>query len=288
MILKIVDFMVCYILSTVTVLNAITADIENFNMIRIGTLLDACGILYAEEQLAKLEELVTNLINTKIYQTIQTLGYHKKSQEESRDLLKTSTQDLSKETTSENNESKVFAENIFSDKIVKNEVLETSTSNHSNVEKSNTQNNLAISERLDIKFEVDQIEPMAENSSVQPEKVNLSRLKPASVFVCGDCSLGFKTQIQLDLHARLIHKCTLSNAEREKEMWQCPVCQKMIKVAELFHHVTKCEPKMDKLLRGCPHCGKKFDNKNRYGNLMDCKYLVLLLYLFLKLLLIII
>ena len=54
MILKIVDFMVCYILSTVTVLDAITADIENFNMIKIGTLLDACGILYAEEQLAKL------------------------------------------------------------------------------------------------------------------------------------------------------------------------------------------------------------------------------------------
>ena len=266
---------------------------EAVNMIKIGALLDACGIPYTEKQLAKLEELVTKLINTQIYQTIQTLGFDKKSQEEPRDLLKTSTQYLPKETTSENNESKVFAENISSDKIVKNEVLETSTSNKSNVEKLNTQINFTISESLGIKFEFDQIEPMAEksiaeNSSVQPEKVNLNVLKPTSVFLCQGCSLVFKTQIQLDLHARLTHKCTLSYAEREKEMWQCPVCQKMIKVAELFHHVTKCEPKMDKLLRGCPHCGKKFDNKNRYGNLMYCKYLVLLKYPFVKLLLIII
>ena len=74
-------------------------------MIKVGTLLDACGIVYTEKQLAKLEELVTNLIETRIYETIQQLG--KESTNLAKSQSKTSLQDTPKETSLVKSEPKV-------------------------------------------------------------------------------------------------------------------------------------------------------------------------------------
>ena len=138
-------------------------------MIKIGALLDACGIPYTEKQLAKLEELVTKLINTQLYQTIQTLSFDKELQDGPRDLS------ISNETSSVNSETKVIAENIST---FKREVSETVASDHCYAEISQTLNDFVVPEEtLDIKDEVDEFTPTVKKSPVSnvsfhPEIVN--------------------------------------------------------------------------------------------------------------------
>ena len=88
---------------------------------------------------------------------------------------------------------------------------------------------------------------------------------------CAECDLTFESELLANLHQKIIHDCTLTRDQRSKLKWACPCCSKHYSMTKIFAHIQSCQPKYQEVLRGCPECGKKFNNSTLKGGLSMIK-----------------
>ena len=165
--------------------------------IKIGILLDACGIAYTRKQLSKLEDLIHTFIETQIRKHVEKIDLRfndsvpdpiaiKKEENVFDDELETKEQIKSEET--------VFTIDIDNDVLISNDILGKSD--------------------VKIKVEEQGSEPMHDLNL--KEDVQSYEITEDNKFVCSLCKLPCESKILFDLHCKMTHDCELSFNQRRK------------------------------------------------------------------------
>ena len=212
--------------------------------IKIGILLDACGIDYSTKQLSKLEGLINTFIQTQISKYVQTIDTGFSESDPIAIQKEENIFDDKKEVEKEIKiEGKVWAEDI--DEYEKNTFVSEHFISEDILEKS----------VKDVKKEVEEnrLEPMPDLNL--KEEITYEDNK----FVCLVCKLTFESKVLIDLHQKLTHNCELTFDQRKYFKWSCPCCSKKFSDTMIYSHVKFCEIKLEKANAGCLECGKKFN-----------------------------
>ena len=220
--------------------------------IKIGILLDACGIAYTRKQLSKLEDLIHTFIETQIRKHVEKiyLGCNdsvpdpiaiKKEENVFDDRLETKEQVKSEET--------VFTEDIDNgDSFVSQDLISNDILGKSDVK---------------LKVEENGSEPMLDLNL--KEEIQSYDITEDNKFVCSLCKLPCESKLLLDLHCKMTHDCELTFNQRRKFKWTCPCCSEKFSDTIIYRHVKSCEINYHKVNAGCLECGKKFNFKTLKG-----------------------
>ena len=216
--------------------------------IKIGILLDACGIAYTRKQLSKLEALINTFIQTQISKYVQKIDtdFNDSVSDPIAIQKEENIFDVKEEVEKEIKiEENVLAEDF--DKYKKNIFVSEDFISEDILEKS----------VKDVKKEVEEnkLEPMPDLNLKEEITYDINEDK----FVCLVCKLTFESRVLIDLHQKMTHNCELSFDQRKNFKWSCPCCSKKFSDTMIYSHVKFCEIKLEKANAGCLECGKKFN-----------------------------
>ena len=216
--------------------------------IKIGILLDACGIAYTSKQLSKLEALINTYFQTQISKYVQRndTGFNDsvsdpiaiKEQENAFDDTEQAAKEIKteemvfKEHIDNYEKNALVSKDSISDDILKESVTEIKTEDNENGS-----------------------EPMHEVT----EDNHLVCLACKSTF---GYEYKFGSKLQVELHYKMTHNCELSLDQRKQFKWTCPCCSEKFSEERMDIHIRSCEIAYDKMNAGCLECGKKFNYKN--------------------------
>ena len=246
--------------------------------IKIGILLDACGIAYTGKQLSKLEDLIRTFIETQIRKHVEKTDLGcidsvqdpiaiKKEENVFDDISETKEQIKSEET--------VFAEDI--NKYEKNVFVSEDSFSHEQIKSEETvftidiDNDDLISNDIlgksDVKLKVEEngSEPMHDLNL--KEEIQSYEITQDNKYVCSLCKLPCESKILFDLHRKMTHDCELSFNQRKKFKWTCPCCSAKLSDTIIYRHVKSCEITLNKVNAGCLECGQKFNFKKLKGGI---------------------
>ena len=217
--------------------------------IKIGILLDACGIAYTTKQLSKLEALINTCFQTQISKHVQ------KNDTDFNDSVSDPIAIKEEENALDDTEQAV--KEIKTEETVFKEDTDNYEHNYALVSKDPISDDILKESVTEIKTEDD------ENGSEPMHEVTED-----NHLVCSECKstfgyeYKFGSKLQVELHYKMTHDCELSLDERKQFKWTCPCCSEKFPEKRMDIHIRSCEIFYDKMNAGCLECGKKFNYKN--------------------------